>query len=324
MRVPIVIALAVILRISAAAEPAHSIVIDGFFADWHDVPTYTDPVDDTHDTDHSGIGDSPEYVEHPDVDLIEYKLAHDNQNLYAYFRATGVIGRTQNQAQGPSGRYYIIATIDVDDDQTTGYWLHEGGYYPTSCGYDMNMEVEFHDGAFNTGHYINHGCLNEIDLAAAFNDQSQGIVRVFPGSYDWYTQWVMFDTPPELPEQVILPDGTAIVWVQDRGPVYQGIVRVALSPDGHEAEMAAPFRGFMKDPDGNPILAPPKTINASFSLEASGELAPGLSWASDTAEPIVGYQIEQVQVPAASIWGLAVIAVLVAAIGARRVRNSPQ
>jgi len=35
------------------------------------------------------------------------------------------------------------------------------------------------------------------------------------------------------------------VWVEDKGPVYQGIVRVAVSPDGHEAEISAPFRGFM-------------------------------------------------------------------------------
>ena len=322
MRIPIVVALAVILRFSAGAEPAHSIVIDGSFADWRDVPSYTDPVDDTHDTDHSGISDIPEYVEHEDVDLIEYKFTHDSENLYAYFRATGVIGRTQNQTQGPAGRYYVIVTIDVDDDETTGYWLHEGGYYPTSCGYDMNMEVEFYNGAFNTGHYINHGCLNETELAAAFTEQAQGIVRILPGSYDWYTQWVMFDAPPGMPEQVLLPDGCAIVWVQDRGPIYQGIVRIALSPDGHEAEMAAPFRGFMKDPDGNPIVAVGKTINASFSLEASGELAPGLSWASDTAEPIVGYRLEALHVPAASSWGLAAMAILSAAMGAKLLGNS--
>jgi hypothetical protein len=31
------------------------------------------------------------------------------------------------------------------------------------------------------------------------------------------------------------------------------------------------------------------TIDISFSLEASGELAPGGEWASDTATPINGY-----------------------------------
>ena len=77
----------------------------------------------------------------------------------------------------------------------------------------------------------------------------------------------------------------------DKGPAYLGpIVEIFLSADGHEAEMKAPFRGFMKDgPGGNPIIELGDTIDISFSLEASGELAVGLDWASDTADPIVGY-----------------------------------
>jgi hypothetical protein len=40
-----------------------------------------------------------------------------------------------------------------------------------------------------------------------------------------------------------------------------------------------------------PIISLGKTINVSFSLEASGELAPGGQWASNTAEPIRGYYL---------------------------------
>ena len=36
-----------------AAEPIHRITLDGDFADWAGVPSYTDPADDQHDTDHS-------------------------------------------------------------------------------------------------------------------------------------------------------------------------------------------------------------------------------------------------------------------------------
>ncbi len=268
------------------------IVIDGAFEDWANVPSYTDPAGDTHDTDHEQMWDVPFPVAHEDVDLLEYKFTHDEENLYAYFRSAGVIGRTQNEAQGTAGRYYVIVTIDVDNDDSTGYWLHEGGYYPTSGGYDMNMEVEFYNGACNTGHYINHGCLDEVGQAAAFADPAEGVVDVRPGTYDWYTQWVMFDEPQGFPEEVILPDGSSLVWVQDRGPVYQGIIQIALSPDRHEAEMVAPFRGFMKDPLGNPIVALGKTIDISFSLEASGELAAGGEWASDTATPILEYVLD--------------------------------
>jgi len=288
-----------VLEIQAA--PTHSIVIDGNFADWAGVPSHSDPVGgpgvlhdgipDTHDTDHSGPNDIPAYVNHPDIDLVEFKFTHDSSNLYAYFRATGLIGNTISNAT-QHGRYYVIVTLDVDNNLTTGYPLHEGGYYPTSGGYDMNMEVEYYDGAFNTGHYLNHGATNQAQLTAAAYDQTNGTVRVLPGTYDFYTQWVWFDSTNAGTYRLPAPDNYAsITFVADKGPVYQGILRIALSPDKHEAEMVAPFRGFMRDPADNPIMALGKTIGISISLEASRELAPGNSWASDTGDPILGYYL---------------------------------
>jgi hypothetical protein len=286
---------------AAPGASTHTMVIDGNFADWASVPSHYDPaggpgvlhngIPDTHDTDHSLPNDVPAYVDHPDIDLLEFKFTHDTTNLYAYFRATGVIGRTiSNSAE--HGRYYVIVTIDVDASPTTGYGLHEGGYYPTSYGYDMNMEVEFFDGHLNKGNYLNHGARDTNELAAAFQDQTNGIVRVLPGTYKNYTEWVWFDSPTTGVYRLPPPDDFAsITFVKDKGPSYQGIVRLALSPDGHEAEMAAPFRGFMRDPAGNPIMAVGKTLNISISLEASGELAPGGEWASDTGDPIVGYYL---------------------------------
>lgn len=158
----------------------------------------------------------------------------------------------------------------------------------------MNMEVEFYDGAFNTGHYLNHGALNQTQLDAAVEDQKNGIVNVLPGTYDYYSQWVWFDDPSSGDYQLPAPDDDAsITFVSDKGPVYQGILEIALSADGHEAEMVAPFRGFMRDDAGNPIIALGKTIDISFSLEASSELSPGGSWASDTGDPIVGYYLAE-------------------------------
>jgi hypothetical protein len=99
-----------------------------------------------------------------------------------------------------------------------------------------------------------------------------------------------------------LHDGTSITFVDDKGPVYQGLIRGALSPDGHELEMVAPFVGFMNYPGaqpgqrGAPIMALGRTIDISISLEASGELtvAPGNNgeWASDTASPILSYFLD--------------------------------
>ena len=294
------------------AEFTRDITIDGNFADWADVPSYFDPVGgpgvlhngipDTHDTDHKAPGDIPIYVNHPDIDLVEYKFTHDSSNLYAYFRATGAIGNTSSNASISSqqGRYYVIVTLDVDNHLSTGYGLHEGGYYPTSAGYDMNMEVEYFNGTFNTGHYLNHGATNQAQLNTAIQDQTNGIVRVLPGTYKYYSQWVWFDNPSSGSNRLPPPDDYAsITFVADKGPVYQGIIRIALSPDRHEAEMVAPFRGFMRDPQGNPIMALRKTIGISISLEASPQLAPppSNSWASDTGNPISGYYLSPFSEP---------------------------
>ena len=293
--------------VSVWGEPIHHISIDGDFSDWASVPSYYDPsgtnvvngIPNTHDTDGKSPDYIPTYVNHPDVDLLEYKFTHDSSNLYAYFRAAGVIGNTISNAT-QHGRYYVIVTIDVDNNTNTGYNLCEGGYYPTSSGYDMNMEFEFYSGHPNKGNYLNHGATDDASLAAAFQDQMNGIVRVLPGSYDYYPEWVWFDSPsgPNSGTNNLPPpdDYASIRFVQDKGPSYQGIIRIALSPDGHQAEMVAPFRGFMRDASqphtsAKPIISLGKTINVSLSLEASGELAPGGQWASNTAEPIKGYYL---------------------------------
>jgi hypothetical protein len=298
--------------VSARGSQPRDIVIDGSFTDWSAVPSYLDPENDENQDYHGDapppLSENPTYPDHADVDILEYKFAHDENNLYAYFRSRGVIGQTQQQGQGNgrAGRYYVIVTIDVDNDNTTGYELRDGGYWisphwPLSNGYDMNMEIEFFDGTFNTGHYINHGALNDTELPALEAQQKQGVVDVLPGSYDSYTQWVMFDDPMSGDHD--LGDGTSITFVADRGPVHQGIIRAALSPEGHELEMVAPFTGFMSYPGaggqrGDPIMALGRTIDIAFSLEHSGEMVVRptdpdypVDWASDTAAPIVGYYL---------------------------------
>jgi hypothetical protein len=277
----------------ARGEPAHTITIDGRFADWAGVPARTDPANNEHDTDHSGRSDTPRHVAHADVDILEYKFTHDAGNLYAYFKARGVIGRTQEEGPGKqAGRYYAIVTIDVDQDEKTGYWLHEGGFYPTSGGYDVNGEIEWYNGRLNTGHYINHACADRAGRDRAFRDQSSGryregvagpyrpgFLRLGAGTYKYYTEWVYHDDD-------------RITFVRDKGPRTLGIIRGALSADGHELEMVIPLRGFLKDPSGRPVIRPGQRLNVSLSLEASGELAAGGQWASNTAAPIKGYVLD--------------------------------
>ena len=288
---------------------ASSIVIDANFSDWDAVTGYTDAADDQHDTDHNGQNDTPSYVDHPDVDLLEYKVSHDEENFYFYFEASGEIGATQqeNLTEGlRAGRYYVIVTIDVDNDDSTGYWLNEGGYYPTSDGYDMNAELEFYNGAINTGHYLLHGALDDVELEQSFADQSggnyvwggdktqgpfdPGFVEIKAGDYDHYTQWVYKNDDPNN------GGNDSVTFVQDRGPVVTGNITFAQSADGTKLEMMVPFEGFLTDQFGNSIIELGQTVDLSFSLEASGELSnevsptsPNGEWASDTGAPIVGY-----------------------------------
>ncbi len=160
----------------------------------------------------------------------------------------------------------------------------------------MNAEIEFFDGEFNTACYFNHGAINDKELQQAFLDQSlgkyragqdgpypAGFMRLLPGTYKQYTQWV--------PHQ----DGT-LTFVRDKGPVVEGIARSAVARsavarDGDRLEACFPLKGFLKDEDGRAIIAPGRKLNLSFSLEASGELAPSRKWASDTAAPIQGYTL---------------------------------
>jgi hypothetical protein len=320
----------------AFGEPVTQIAIDGSFSDWASVPTYTDApigqfhtgtnIPDVHTTgpwDPAIPGDLPSATNHPDVDILEFKFTHDESNLYAYFKATGFIGRTIQRppgaTSGPRGRFYVIVTIDVDNNDDTGYWLHEGGYAPTSRGYDMNMELEFYDGSWNTGHYLSHDALtgDELnqDTLDLTNDEYDGLsdgpytpgfVQPGAGNYGNYTQWVYHNND-------------TLTLVSDGGPVVPGIMTMALSPDGHEIEFRAPFIGFLNNESGEPNMALGKTIDVSFSLEASGQLVPGGTFGSDTADPIVGYYLGGV-VPEPSTFTL-VIAVL-AVIAAHRRRQT--
>jgi len=295
---------------STNAAPPSKIEIDGRFGDWQDLPSYTDPEGDPHETDGETKDYKPKKVNNPDADLVEFKFTHDAENLYAYFKVAGKFGRTMrgpidgkpirgrrgrrlpNNRKFRAGRFYAILTIDVDNNDETGYWLHEGGYYPTTRGYDVNCEVEWYNGEFNAAPYLNHCCLDEKELQEAFLEQSSGkykkgkdgpypagFMRLKPGTYKHYTQWVYHK------------DGT-ITFVLDKGPIVQGIVTGAISRDERQAEICFPMIGFLVDENGKPIVELGRTLDISFSVESSGELTPDGEWASDTADPIEGYVLE--------------------------------
>jgi hypothetical protein len=290
---------------SAACSAESVICIDGDFADWSTLPRYTDPEGDTHDTDKRGVDDEPWPIVHPDVDLLEYSVTHDNEAFYFYMRSKGRIGHTQVAKQlgrrrhRPAGRYYVTVTIDVDQNDETGYSLNEGGYYPTTQGYDTNSELEFYNGRLNVAKYLNHGIQNSNLMGQAFLDQSSGEYRagkngpypagfmsVGPSVYKDYTEWVYH------------ADDT-VTFVHDKGPaVGVGIATNAQSEDLSQIEMRFPFKGFLKDETGKPLIAVGSVVDLSFSLEASGGTDPFRGgwrhhWASDTREPILKYVVTE-------------------------------
>lgn len=274
-----------------ATAPA-PIIIDGAFEDWRGIPTYTDPAGDTHTTTPYRPRRRPPAVEHPDVDLLEYRVTHDDESFYFYMRSRGRIGHTQKEAGKAqrAGRFYVNVTIDVDQNNETGYALRGGGYYPDSRGYDTNAELEFYNGQLNVAKYLNHGVRSKRAMHQAFLDQSAGqfrkgtsgpypagFMRLGPNHYDNYTEWVYHDND-------------TITFVHDKGPVVgTGIASYALSEDAHEIEMRFPFRGFLTSKDGQPIISTGSVLDLSFSLEASGESVPSKQWASDTGPPIQKY-----------------------------------
>jgi len=105
---------------------------------------------------------------------LKYKFTHDKDNLYAYFRARGFIGPRRSGTDKPAGRLLRILAIDVDNDPKTAM-LSRRRLYPTSGGYDVNAEIEFYNGRVNTGHYINHACLNQVEKIRRFSTNPRKI-----------------------------------------------------------------------------------------------------------------------------------------------------
>ena len=172
-----------------------NIIVDGNSDDWLDVRSYSDPKDnmdgtvfhespwcpsfkipDCHDTDSVEPSNIPKHMYNPNVDIVELKLTHDDTSLHMYYRVAddGVIGKTSvgsggfndNDPSKPSaGRYYTITAVNLAMNNTTGYWINGGGYYPTASGFDRNFEIEFYNGTYNQDYYLDHAVNNDDETS---------------------------------------------------------------------------------------------------------------------------------------------------------------
>ncbi|CAF3831479.1 unnamed protein product [Rotaria sp. Silwood1] len=304
------------------------IIIDGNFDDWLDVRSYTDPRDningtvyqespwfpslkipDCHDTDSKKQTDIPKHIYNPNVNIVEFKIAHDDSSLYVYYRVVddGVIGKTSaglgpfnrsDPSKPSAGRFYIKTIINLDMNDTTGIWLNEDGFYPTAPGFDGRFRIEFYNGTYNQGSYADHGTnnSNETSYVIEENKQNKFLIRPAAQAYSSvYIYWRQKPTQDEIkrcldgPYELPAPyDNHYVCFSKDCAPgPFNGIVTYARSAKGKELQMRAPFLGFLLNKDtGLPTLQLGMTVNISLSLETTPEYSIPQEWVSDTTATI--------------------------------------
>jgi hypothetical protein len=200
------------------------IIIDGNLDDWLDAQSYSDPQDnidgtvyqqspwfpllkipDCHDTVHINPSDIPKHIYNLNIDIIEFKVAPND----TYYRVVdgGVVGKTsiesggfddKNSSKPSAGTYYIITTINIDMNETTGYWLNGGGYYPTAPVFDRNFEIEFYNGTYNQDYYLDHA-ENNIGQTNYLKEENNFIIDSdLYGYYSKYVYWTHQPTQDEI------------------------------------------------------------------------------------------------------------------------------
>ncbi|UJR17661.1 hypothetical protein I4U23_004557 [Adineta vaga] len=262
------------------------IKIDGNFDDWANVPSYSDPEDnidgtiydvspwfpsfkfpDCHDGDSLNTSTVPKHIYNPNVNVVEFKVAHDNTSLYIYCRVVddGVIGKTSvgssefNQhspSESSAGRYYIMTAVNIDHNATTGCWLHGGGYHPTAPGFDGNIELEFYNGSFNQNYFVDHAANNDNETNYSKEQNKENYFVFRPATHDYFTQYIYWNREPTLNETQRCLEGpyqlpglsktNYICFTKDKvvGP-FNGAITYARSEKGNELELRAPFQGLL-------------------------------------------------------------------------------
>jgi len=312
----IVILLLYSLLLCLSEKPAN-IIIDGQFGDWDLVRRYDDPQDnidgtvlqdfvpDCHNTTSIGRCDVPSHVYNPNVDMVEYSLAHNEDSIYAYMKVVGNIRNTSIGEGLDAGRTLLSVMLDLDDKLETGTCGNEGGYYPAECGFDMTIKIEIYNGSVNWISVVLHSIVNQSDLDLAKREILNNTV-VFR-SYAHYKpnlKWVYWDdsVPMTSEEEQRCFDGSyelpgtnhpMICFVKDMcNCSYKGVMDYAFSTDNHSVEFSVPFKVFLNNPDDKAALSLGNRITASFGLQTSNSYSLPPIWASDSSWPIRGYLVE--------------------------------
>ena len=246
------------------------IAIDGNFDDWRNVAGVDDP-----------RGDGVPYLEYiPDVDLLEFKVAHDDRHIYLYARVAGQVGRSHPDG----GRSYFYAYMDVDQDSGTGFLptRDDDCYFGVDIGDDCEVQFEFVNNTFRKAFYGFCGLGGDGNVLKGqvtigksqygrFDDN--GIERA-----NYKSEYIYRDGITEITEDLKVGTSDAI--------------RVAVSPDGREVEVVSAFTGFLKDPAGRPTVALGQTIDIAAGIECDSKAYLGKKhWAADSTIAIRGYRL---------------------------------
>ncbi|MDZ4783138.1 MAG: hypothetical protein SGJ19_23070 [Planctomycetia bacterium] len=254
-------------------KPASSkIKIDGNFDDWRNIVGIDDP-----------RGDLVPYLEYvPDVDLLEFKVAHDDEHIYLYARVAGQVGRTHPDG----GRGYFYAYMDVDQNAGTGFLptRDDECYFGVNIGDDCEVQFEFVNNSFRKSFYgfcglggDQHVLNQTLTLGKSQYGRldANGVERAH-----YKSEYTYREGAPQITEDLKL--GTS------------DTIHLAVSLDGSEVEIASKFSGFLKDATGRPIVGPGQTIDLAAGMECDSKLFPGKTqWAADNTVPIRGYRMSR-------------------------------
>lgn len=249
------------------------ITIDGNFDDWRNVAGVDDP-----------RGDLVPYLEYvPDVDLLEFKVAHDDEHIYLYARVTGRVGHTHPHG----GRSYFYAYMDVDQNPGTGFLptRDDNCYYGVEIGDDCEVQFEFVDNQFRKTFYgfcglggDDHVLRQIVTLGKSQYGRldEHGRERAHYKSEYTYRGGIT-----EITED--LKHGTS------------DSIRLAVAPDGSEVEVVSTLAGFLKNAQGEPTVQLGQTIDVAAGMECDSKAYPGKQqWAADSTLPIRGYRLAPV------------------------------
>jgi hypothetical protein len=251
---PLAVAGLTLSTLAASADPIRSIAIDGNFEDWIDVPGYSDPEGD---------------ISKPSTDILEFKIAHDENHLYYYSRHRGAIV-SEDAGIGGQGRYYYLLFIDLDNDIATGF---VPGTLDPEC-YDSKMQIgndlelqferDWNDASndYEVQYFYANGGVGDQETTEL--EILSGLLRIGPGDYDEKVQYKFLGT--DIPGDMVL---TSDITRSEFTPGADVFMRQRFSEDMTESEISVDFRAGLVDEQDVPHLRLGRTITVGFACESS-------------------------------------------------------